>query len=279
MTDVDNFDIDFLMSNPEAFSSFIYTPINDAIKSLEQRSVNLALNKFIDSKIPIKPTLINNTDKLAFLSRDLATSNFETKKFIEVVEKEGLLKPVFWEYYGDRFSPNVNITKYSLVKMTFYFGLDKSGKDRVRNMTIVDFNLYNGKKISEVKTLWGQSLVEFHHELLDYMYPNQIGKNIFFFDATEWYRTVGDHVSVYYENLLILYLRNGILFEEYFLDDQYESVFIKNIFLPAFIKIYKESGFKPLICNLSCGNKNSNNFGMYYPDNVYEFVKNKINLL
>lgn len=276
---MDNLDIDFLIGNPKAFDSLVYTPIDDAINYLEQRSTNLDLINFFNSKIPTRPMFIGNTDKFAFLSRDLVSPNFETKKFIEFVKKNNILKPVFWEYYSDKFSPDVNMSKRSLAKMTFHFGFDKSGNDRIRNMTVVDFNLYNGKKINEVKTLWGQSLVEFHHELLGFIHPDIIKKEVVLFDATEWYKSVGEKVSVYYENLLLLYLKNGILFEEYVLDDQHESVFIKNVFLPAFIKIYKETGFKPLICHLDSKNKSNNNFGMYYPDSAYGIVKNKINLL
>lgn len=277
MTVTENTDIDYLTSSPDIFNSFVYTNINSAVAILDQRRNDLSLEKYVKNYIPNLPHIININDRIAFLSRDVATPNNETIKFIDLANKNKL-RPLFWEYYDDRFSPNVNITKHSLAKMMFYLGLDKKNNDKVRGATVVDFNLYNSKKISEVKTLWGESLVDFHHALFGTIYSTEKSKEFLFFDASGWYHELGGEVSVYYKYILLLFIKNGILFEDFVLDDIEEILFIRKVFLKAFIDIYLETGLKPLICPLNLGGKNPN-FSMYYPDSLQNIVRNKINLI
>ncbi len=280
MNELCNVSVNELISNRDLFLDFIYTPIEKVEGYLMERDSDSELGLYIDKKLNNVgvPSIVSDR-KIAFLSRSLITPNFETHHFLGIVQENTNLKPLFWEYSDDEFRPNVNKTKYFIAKLYFYSGIDRKGGDRVRGINILDFNVSNSKKLSEVNTLWGQSLVDFHHELTLRTMPDIIRNGELFFDATTWYHSSGGGVDVYYKNLLILFLKHGVLFENFLLNDTEEHSFIKNIFLPAFIQVYKETGFKPLICMLTKKEDESKDYWMYYPIEYLKLIKEKFNLL
>ncbi len=279
MSHQDNFDIDYLIRDRKVFDDFIYTPLDGITDVLRSREQNTSLANYINSSIPIEIPKFLKSKKYAFLSRDVATPNFETKRFIDVVSQINDLSPLFWEYHQDKFTPNVNIAKYNLGKPSFYLGEDKKGGERRRSINLIDFNTYNGHKMSNIKTLWDEEFVRFHHDFLRDTLLEKGNHSVSFFDASSWYIEAGGEVKTYYKYVLLLFLRNGVLFENFLLNDKEEILFIKKVFLPAFIEIYKECGKKPLIVALAPTETEGNDFWMYYPAEAIQFVKNKMNLL
>ena len=65
-------------------------------------------------------------------------------------------------------------------------------------------------------------------------------------------------------SFLGLFLQNAILFENFILDYK-ELEFTKEVFLPAFIEIYKRFGIKPLIVALEPTNLEWEIFWMCHP--------------
>jgi len=60
---------------------------------------------------------------------------------------------------------------------------------KIERVNVIDFNSCVGKKISEVKTLWSQLLIEFHHELFEKIY--KLSHKDYFYDASAWFKRCG----------------------------------------------------------------------------------------
>jgi hypothetical protein len=270
-------DIEKLVGDREAFGAFIYTPLREAMQELADRSCNGELSRKMNSLMLNGVPKILNDRESAVIFRQVATPNYETIKFLNILSVNQYLQPVFWEYYEDKFTSN-NEYKRSLGKMSFHAGTGKKGGAKLNHHTIINFNLYNGKKISEVKTLWGESLIDFHHKLFPLIYPNKA----VFFDASSWFRDSGGSAKDYYKSFLRLFVKNAILFEYFMLDDEEECEFTRKVFLPAFDEVLEETGYKPLIVPLVWSGKEkwSENeqdpVWMHYPLKAEERVKNNL---
>ena len=269
-------DIDDLMTNRQGFNSFVYTPLDQAVKELEFRKNNQSISQFVSCHLPMGVPAVFENEKNAVLARQLATPNFEFMKFSDVVSKLSGFKNVVMEMHKDKFTPADNVTKYHLGKLVFSNGTMHGGVNT--SIMTVDFNKYSGKKLSEVKTVWGQSLVDFHNELLQYSVENHFTSNTTLFEASKWVSKLGKSASEYYTNFLSLFLQNGILFENFLLKEKAEYIFIREVFLPAFIKIIQETGKKPLIVSYLPIETEGVNFWNYYPVEYYEFVNNKFKM-
>lgn len=251
-------DIDTLVSDREAFNSFVYTPYSKAKKEIHERKNN----KLIPD-LNIVPEILKKEPK-AIMFRQLVTPNHEICRFMSIAEL-GEFEPLFFEYYEDKFTSN-NEFKHSLGRMFFYKGSGKDDRAILESINVINFNKSNGKKISSIKTFWRQSLVDFHHEL----FHKQFKKSKYtLFDASEWFTKNGQNATGYYKQFLSLFIKNGILFENFMLDYK-EKDFTREIFLPAFISVMKETGFKPLIVALEPTEVEEDRFWMSHP---YEHKK------
>ncbi len=240
----------------------IYTPIEEAKKEIWRRwndkELKKKVEKFLGSDIPKflqkEPRAIY-TDYLA--SPDWSFFNFYEKS------KEVGLKPIVWEYLDDIFVTN-NASKVSLAKMVFYHGKDDYGDMVTSTRHIIDLSGKNEKrKIKDIYTLWDEKFVDFHHRAL-----NEFYKEIEFHDGSEWVHKMGDKPINYYKYALALYIRNGILFENYLLSGK-EKKFTKEILIPSFEFVKEKFGLKPLIVRLIPENEEENKYWWYYP----EFIK------
>ncbi len=175
----------------------------------------------------------------------MLTPNYEVHRFLVAADAFPEFQPLVLEYTKDKYT-NRNDWKFSLGKMSFHKGHTRTNETIVENKTIIDMNDSNFKPIDSIRTHWGQNLVEFHHELFDTAYPNF--KNLRF-DLSDWIHEAGPSPKEYYKSFIALFLRNGILFENFLVDSK-EYNFTKEIILPAFLELYAESGHKPLIVAL-----------------------------
>lgn len=264
-------EIEEILSDRKKFNETIYTPIIDAIAEHELRMKDEALAKvtseYFDGNIP------KEVEKgfRAILFRQIATPNYEARRFM-IIPDTTKLTPLFWEYHDDKFTSN-NPLKHRLGKMVLYEGKGKKGGNKVVHENVIDFNTSNGKKMRHIDTLWGQSLVDFHHELLNEAFPHL---NDHIFDASDWFHTHGATAKDYYLKYVAIFVRNGILFENFVLGGD-ELDFTREVFLPAFFTVWKQFGKKPLIVALEPTEIEGDDFWTYHPIDTAEMIKMKKN--
>jgi hypothetical protein len=76
----------------------------------------------------------------------------------------------------------------------------------------------------------------------------------------------------YYKYILALYIRNGILFENYILNDKNEKKFIEDVLIPAFLSVKKEFNLKPLIVPVSPMEEECDKKWWCYSKKVKDFI-------
>lgn len=264
-------DIEELISDREKFNRFVYTPVEEAVEELEKRRQDKSLKEkvrsFLDNNIP-EP--LENEPK-GVLFRQVATPNYELRRFVSIIDAIGL-KPLFWEYYQDKFVAK-NEVKYYLGMLAFFLKRGKKGGLVCEYEKIIDFNSSNGKKLSEIKTVWDEDLIAFHHSLFNTTYRNFSSEA--FFDASHWLKDHGGTALDYYKNYLMLFITNGILFENVMLDSK-EISFTREIFLPAFIDVLKKTGLKPIMVALEPTEIETDEFWMCHPHSTKEVVDNTL---
>lgn len=255
------------MSDRTRFNEFVYTSLDSALQEIKKRRSDMILKekirKILNDDIP--KVFLDSLKIVLF--RQLATPNYELIRFLNISHALDI-NPLIWEYHDDKFTPN-NDYKKSLGKMGFYYGDGKKGGARIERKNIIDFNSSNGEKISSLKTMRGESLIEFHHNLIAHWLPRI---NISFFDSSEWMKRHGQFANKYYKDYLVLFLANGILFENFVLEDKQEYKFTKEIFLPAFLFVQKKMGIKPLIVALEPTETESEDFWMCYPPELKNHI-------
>ncbi|MEI8230472.1 MAG: hypothetical protein WCG83_05060 [Candidatus Peregrinibacteria bacterium] len=264
--------INRLVGDRQAFSEFVYTPISIAGAELAERKQDLELerqvNKLLKDDIP-EP--LNEGSRVVHF-RQLVSPNFEFQQLLMIAKNIGL-RPLLMEYMDDIFT-SINPIKRFLGKMRF---TQKKGDSQVRIITkrIINFNNSQGMKIRDVETIWGQSLIEFHHELLEFKYPNSSG---YIYDASTWFRKGGEErARKYYLKYLSLFVRNGILLENFVLEDK-ELDFIREVFLPAFIEVWRFTKKRPIIAALLPLATHNDNHWLSYPYDCIDFVKWKMDI-
>lgn len=272
-------DIQSLMDDQAYFNSFVYTPADEAVKQLELRKGNWEIQQYIQNNLPEGFPAAFAGQKNAIIGRQLATPNFEMMKFFNEAEKLNGFKKTVIVMHQDKFTPGNNQTKYHLGKLVFSNEENWQQCINTKSIMSVDFNTNAGKKFSDVNTVWGQGLVEFHKELLEISPLGQEGSNkLHQFEGSDWLKKLGNNAKEYYPKLLALFLQNGILFENFLLKEKGESAFTKEVFLTAFIHIIKETGFKPLIVSFLPLETEGSNFWNYYPAEYLSYTSNKMKM-
>jgi hypothetical protein len=264
--------IEELVSDRKKFNEFVYTPLEEAIGEIEKRQADVDLTKkvaiYLNNHIPEPLT----KESRFVIFRHLCTSNYELHRFISIADGFDY-NLMLCEYKNDKFTPN-NPLKYFLGRLGFHFGYGRNGGHKVIYRNIIDFNSSNGRPLRTIKTLWGQNLTDFHRELLTTRYPKLNGKNLFF-DYSDWFQQNGGSAKKYYEKLLALFIYHGILFENFSLEGE-EYNFTKEYFLPAFLKVTKKLGYRPLIIALEPTEVENEYFWLCHPSGELSFVDQKL---
>lgn len=258
----------------EILNTKIYSSLSEAIQALEKRRDNKKLREEINNFLGNRrvPDIISKNKSIpAVLFRQLASPNYEMSRFLALAEL-GDFTPVVWEYLDDKYV-TLNSEKYSLGKMSFYHGINKQGTLVVTKLKIVDFPKYDGKKISDVKTIWGETLADFHHSLLPQLYEGKV--NYALFDASKWFQESGNNANHYYDYFLSLFIRNALLFENFLIDGT-ERQFTERVVIPAFERVYNRFKVKPLIIALDPTEVEGDHFWRCYPPTLEPLVKAKI---
>lgn len=236
-------DYNKIMSDRNLFNKTVYTPLSEALKTLEERQkdkkLRAKIEKLLNGDIP-EP--LKKIERYGISGEQVATPNNNTKRFINLT-KEFDLKPFFYEYHDDKFTSN-NEFKHSLGQLRIHDHLNKKGDNIEEKITIIDFNKSNGKKLKDIVTLWSEPLIDFHKNLFQsYGFDK---KNFIFYNGSDWLKRNGGNAENYYKKDLLLYICHGILFENFSLKGN-EGNFTKKVLLPALEEVINLTGLKPLI--------------------------------
>lgn len=197
----------------------------------------------------------------AVLARQLATFRYEDAVFASMSEEVGLV-PVWFSYTGDKFSTESKL-KRSYLHPVYCDGCGRNKGLKLRTERLVaDMNRYSGRTLDQISTLHGVSLVEYHHEHLQQMYPDALTC-----DNTQWLKKIGTGANAakkYYCAYLSLFLAHAVLFEDYHGGESGTALdnFTSEVFEPAYAEVAKLFGVSPLIVKLPWWNELQ-----YYPAN------------
>lgn len=251
----------------------LLTPLPEALAEIERRKADPVLLKkiqeYLDHDIP---PYFSDTPVL-YLARHIATPNFETLRFLHLLEPLGL-RTVIGQDLKDKFVPK-NMLKKALGRMHVTTGITKhdSGfREHFENVRVVDFNTASGQAFRDIKTLWGESLADFHNHL----FTQVTGLRTEIVDDSDWIdRHHREHLAHHYRKFLALFILHGVLFEDYSLDDKEEQKFIRSVLKPAYRFVEKKFGYKPLIATLTPTNVESPDYWVSYPHKVLAIIKEK----
>jgi len=223
----------------------IYTPIEKAGEIIRQRWSDEKLRKAVEEKLKGDIPEVLKNGPSGMIWRQIGTPDGEFQRFLELCKKAEL-KPVCLEYIQDKFAAR-NFTKYELTMMPFKKGKNKKLETIVEKEKIIDFKDAEKKKISELKTLWGENLVDFHHFLLKEIFPEIDGRVV---DISDWVVRNGGIPKNYYFNILSFAICHTVLFDD-FDSLKSEENFLKEVVLPDFNEVEKYFGVKPIIVKIS----------------------------
>lgn len=220
----------------------IYTDIEKAKTEIQKRWNNPELRKKVESYLGEIPEIFFNGPH-AILFRNIMTPDHEFFHFLKLAS-EVKLKPLVLEYTEDKFSTR-NEDKLCLTKMAIFEKRNKRNEAIYHYNKIVDLKEFENVCFSKIKTLTGESLVDFHHNLMEKNMTEKIPSH----DMSNWITHNGNHAQDYYKRILAFFICHGVLFES-FVTDQSEKEFEERVTLPAIKHIEEVFGLKPIIVRL-----------------------------
>ena len=180
------------------------------------------------------------------------------------------LRPLCPEYLHDKFVAK-SIDKYYLGALCFENGTGKRGGSKLTSVSIIDnFGHAEGKRICDLKTVQGNSLVDTHHRLLHATIIGE-GATLDYFDFSNFFEKNGPSASRYYTYLFSLFICCGVLFENYLLDRKQEK-FTKETVIPSFRKAFDVFGVQPLIVPLGPRGDEENVHWRRYPGYLKQYL-------
>ncbi|MGQ0659084.1 MAG: hypothetical protein ACT4NU_13530 [Chromatiales bacterium] len=253
-------------SDRAALAELVYTPLEQAVDLFRVRQSEDLFHQLERDGLLEIPDLLKRNG-VAVMCRQIGTPNHEMQRFLELTAAHDLL-PIIWEYHADKFMPR-NPMKYAWGRLGFFSGLGRNGGVKLDYINVIDFNKANGLALRDVRTLWGQSLVELHHDLLLEEYPGFAEAGLY--DGSRWFAEHGGAARNYYRAFLALFLRHAILFETFLLHGD-ELQFLREIFLPAFYDVYSTFGVKPLITPIEPEDSEGDRYWQLYPGHIRQYL-------
>lgn len=260
---------------PQPWStSDLLTPLDEAIVELERRREDPQLAQKIEEYLKNDIPEHFREGPVLYLARHVATPNFETLRFLHLVESLPL--PVVLSHdLNDRFVPK-NPLKKALGKIPVLTSLSiKEGRcqEAYERISVVDFNAASGKQFKDIRTIWGEPLAGFHESL----FPALAERTARIVDESAWIdRQHRGDLLAHYKKFLALFIIHGILFEDYALEDKEEAIFIERVLRPAYRFVEKEFGYRPLIAQLTPTSMESPEFWISYPKQTLALIKDKL---
>jgi hypothetical protein len=166
-----------------------------------------------------------------------------------------------WEFHGDVFSRS-SAEKQGLGRLRVTLGSSKM------LIHLISFSASKRKQISDVTTFAGETLVAFHHRLMDLS-----GLDVERRDMTDWYKDIGKPADYYYP-FLKHFVAHGVLFEVFDVERAQEESFTSRVVIPAFQRIKAEYGLAPMVCRLYPENQTDNEdfYWFGYPSHINEYL-------
>lgn len=252
----------------------IYTPIEQAGVLIRERWANELLRVKVEEELSssIPGILANGPSGLIW--RCICTPDDEFRRFLDLCGKIKLM-PVGFENSQDKFHCG-NFTKYGLTKMQFKRGINKHLKHYIEQETVIDFNSSGGRRMCDLKTFWGENLVDFHHFFLQKVFPIMKNRVV---DISEWLQRKGGSPDKYYFSVLSLSVCHAVYFDDYDLLES-EKGFTDEIILPAFKAVKEHFGVKPVIVKVSnAGEHDADAYWWCYSKETKAIMENHIHLI
>lgn len=244
----------------------IYTPFSEALLIIKERWGNDSLKAKILRKGNLPEEILSLTAPKLFICRPLIVPNLEISYFLDLASQSSL-DHTFLEYRDTLVGRNKD--KRALGKVICTKGKDKIHRCIYTKTSIINFNTEEGKKIDNINTLWNEPLVEFKRKLLANAFPGE-EKNII--NLTQWFNERRYSSKFYYQDYLTLFLRNGIIFENFLLGDPAEREFFFSKVLPSFKKVEDMFGVRPIIVPLLPFELEKSEGWLAYPEQVSQHI-------
>ena len=220
----------------------MYWDLDKAVKELHRRQNDEKLMRKLNDFLGWDLCPIPQRQS-GILARHVPTARFEDIFFVRKC-KEKELSITFPIYPKDEFCAD-NPSKLRLVKILVYEGRGRNGGPRLKKIYIVnpgEISRLNGLLISEIKTSWGESLVDFHYRTRKVV---GIGGEVI--DISSWLKSIGP-AREYYKYFLAACSIRGILFESFESPGfPHLDVFKRRVVIPAWEFVIKKFGVQPLI--------------------------------
>lgn len=251
----------------------ILIPPQDALAELGRRQQDKELRARVEEFLGGDlPSYLEEGPALC-LAQHLFTPNFETLRFLRLIQHLGLRAVV--SYDSKSLFVSQNSTKRALVKLPVCTRVTQKGwarHEHYQDLTIIDFNASDGKDFSRITTTWGEPLIDFHSWL-----AGELGLSLTCAtDDASWIdRHKRGDLATQYVQFLSLFVTHGIMFETYELDNEVEVNFLSSALRPAYELVKEKFGCAPLICELSPTIFESSHFWLSYPAPVLKLVRNR----
>lgn len=251
----------------------LLTSTCDAIDEIEERAKDEDLKRRVEEYLGGDIPAYFANGPILYMARHVATPNFETLRFLHLVEP--LTLPAYIGQDPKDTFVHQNQLKKALGKLPVHLGSTMKHKtlnERYQYETIVDFSKADGRQFSSIETDWGESLLGFHNDLLAHFskVPVQV------VDDSAWIdRNCRGDLRAHYARFLALFVAHGVLFEDYLIDDKEEETFVRDVLRPAYKQVERELGARPLIVRLTPTSIESHRFWMSYPRGVLDAVRER----
>ncbi len=254
------------MSETKSIVQTLYTSLEEAVEELHRRRrKDEALCRTVAEFQRTHPPEFLDGEPRAMFARYVVTPGVEFTRLQAMCRRSGL-RPLALKFLDDKFVAR-NRDKHMLGMLRFRSG---NGSRKLRT---VNFCRFEGKKLSKVQCLSGQSLPDFHHRLLEHAHPGALGDVV---DFSAWFRASTRH-DHYYLHWLSLFVTQGILFENFFLDDPEERRFMEERIWPSFTRALELFGVKPLIVRLFTPEEENTPICWQYPGELYPVARDLLN--
>lgn len=261
-------------STPTPSVADLLTPLPEALSELARRredpQLAAAVRRYLHDDLPE----YFGDKAVLYLARHIASPNFETLRFLHLVESDQL-EVVIGQDPTDLFVSR-NAFKKSLCKLPICVRLsykDGAVHEQLRHETIVDFSGAECRPLRDIRTIWGEPLTEFHNSLFETFAKAPVRIE----DDSAWIDRNGrGDLLRHYKRFLALFLRDGILFEDYQVEDKEEGRFVERILRPAYLHVARALKVKPLIVQLTPTSLESSRFWESYPKEVLDIVRARI---
>lgn len=252
-------------------TSDLLTPLQEAVEELHKRRKDPVLMQKVSEYLSHDIPSHFAKGPILYLARHVATPNFETLRFLHLVEPIGI-PPVIGQDPSDKFVSK-NQLKRALCKLPISICASmKNGTchENIERVSIVDFKKADGKQFGNIETLWGGNLVEFHNSLFSALTKQEVE----IVDDSAWIdRQHRGDLYLHYKKFLALFVVHGVLFEDYAIEDREEMIFIEKVLRPAYEAIEAQFGCKPLIAQLTPTTVESPEFWISYPKKVLDIIR------